>query len=359
MLETPMPAFTDNNIPVVFACSDVFIPHAAAAMQSLIEHSSASYNYDLIFLHTEISENNQRIMHTMVKSFSNISLRFYNIEAYVKPQKLRVHGQYRAEAFYRLLIPQLLYKYEKVIYLDSDLTILKNIAELFEIDIGNNLLGATIDLGMMTWWITDPQIKNYLENFLHLKSPNFYIQSGVLVFNIYEFNKVFAAYELLELAEKNNYMYLDQDILSAKCQGRFYPLDINWDVLIYDQNFFEPLRSFSPSLYQKYQGSKKNPYIIHHAGIVKPWYSPEIEFGEAYWEYERKTPFYEITLWRIFNRDKESEHAIADNRSAARKFADRFLPKGTFRRRIAKKILPKGSRRLQFCKKIYDFMRRQ
>ena len=49
MLETPMPAFTDNNIPVVFACSDVFIPHAAAAMQSLIEHSSASYNYDLTY----------------------------------------------------------------------------------------------------------------------------------------------------------------------------------------------------------------------------------------------------------------------------------------------------------------------
>lgn len=43
----------------------------------------------------------------------------------------------------------------------------------------------------------------------------------------------------------------------------------------------------------------------------------------------------------------------ADNRSGARKFADKLLPKGSRRRNLAKKILPKGSKRWSFCKKVY------
>lgn len=45
-----------------------------------------------------------------------------------------------------------------------------------------------------------------------------------------------------------------------------------------------------------------------------------------------------------------------DDRSNARKFADKVLPKGSRRREFAKIFLPKGSLRYRFCKKIYHII---
>lgn len=354
MLETPMPAFTDNNIPVVFACSDVFIPHAAAAMQSLIEHSSASYNYDLIFLHTEISESNQRVMQTMVTGFANVSLRFVNVKEHIVPERLHVHAQYSVETFYRLLIPQLLQNYEKIIYLDSDITILHDVADLLKADIGDNLLGATYDPGMICMYETDlQQTKSYMDNILQLKQPNLYFQAGVLVFNIYQFNKTFAPYELLEFAEKNEYIYVDQDLLNVKCSGRVHILDLRWDVMPTVKSNIDWSKVGLESLHNAYLKSYKEPYIVHHASQIKPWFYPPIDYAEVYWKYARQTPFYEVTLYRMMQNIYAPLPATQPYRSRARKLADKLLPKGSRRRNLAKIILPKGSKRWEFCKKIY------
>lgn len=353
MLENPEPAFSENNIPVVFACSDVFIPHAAAAMRSLIDHTTASHNYDLIFLHTEISESNQRVMRTIVADFPNVSLRFFNIKEYIATEKLHVCAHFSAETFYRLLIPQFLRNYEKVIYLDSDLTILRDVAELFAVDLGENLLAAALDSGIISLCKLAPKIEDYLETVLRLKNPKLYFQAGVLVFNIREFNETFMPYELLNFAESHPFEWVDQDVLNVRCNGRVHILDFKWDVITYVRDIADQLKAESESLYKAYLESYEEPYIVHHAGPTKPWYDPQIDYAEVYWKYARQTPFYEITLYRMMQNIYAPLPATQPYRSRARKLADKLLPKGSRRRNLAKKILPKGSKRWEFCKKIY------
>lgn len=361
VLETPEPAFSENNIPVILACSDEYVPHAAEVVQSLIDHSSEDFNYDLIFLHTTVTKSNQRVIEGMITKYPNVSIRFFDVGEIMQRWKMQVHRYYSVETFYRLLIPQLLYKYEKVIYLDSDLTILRDIAYLFTIDIGENLLAATLDPGMIARFEMEPEIADYFENILLLKKPRLYFQAGVLVFNIRKFNEVFMPYELLNFAASYLYQYVDQDVLNVKCNGSVYILDERWNVMTDSWGITNHLKAV-PRMYQKYLDSVSDPYIIHHAGRPndRPWNCPTVPLGEYYWKYARKTPFYEITIYRYINQMNQMkyEDSVFDNRSGARKLADKLLPKGSRRREFAKKILPKGSLRWRFCKKIYSFFRR-
>lgn len=356
------PAFAEHNIPIFFSCSDQFVPHAAAAIQSLLAHASDAHNYDVMILHTGVSENSQRLVQLIVADVPNFSVRFWDVKHLFQSKVFGVHHYFSVEVFYRLMIPWLL-NCPKAIYLDSDLVVLRDIADLFAVDIGDNLLGAVTDGALLIEYYSDAEVKKYYD-MLCPDSILTYFNSGVLVFNIPAFRAAFTAEELLDFAQKQTYRYVDQDVLNAKCGQRTYQLNMVWNVLtdfngirIHNITRFAP-----PDICQAYLESRENPYIIHYAGPEKPWCNPQSDYAEAYWKYARQTPFYEMTLYRIMYGivysiipANPTDHTApaADNRSAVRKLADRVLPKGSRRRNLAKKILPKDSWLWNFLKKIY------
>lgn len=353
------PAFSAGNIPIIFSCSEQYAAYVAGTVRSIIAHSSEEHNYDLIFLHTGITENSQRQLQVMVSEHTNFSIRFFNVERFIQPYQLTLNSHFTVETFYRLLLPQLLPNYDKVIYLDSDLMVLHDVAELFAIDIGDHLLAATIDADMTGEYNgAIPGVKDYCDTVLKLADPYSYFQAGVLVFNLSAFRKTFASNELLELAAKREYRYVDQDVLNVACGGRVHTLDMRWNVMTDcgGTRIGTIIQRAPLSIYQAYLKARKDPYIIHYAGWQKPWNNPQSDFAEVYWKYARQTPFYEVNLFRLAKSAEVDRIESADSRSKARQIADRILPKGTRRRNLAKKILPKGSRRWNFCKKIYKSM---
>lgn len=355
-MDTTGPTFLEKGIPIAFACSEQYVPHVAGVVQSIIMHSSEMHNYDLSLLHAGITENSQRQLQVMVSEHPNFSIRFVNVERFVQPYRLKVNSHFTVETFYRLLLPQLLPNYDKVIYLDSDLVVLRDMAELFAIDIGDHLLAATIDADMAGEYNGAIQgVKDYCDTVLKLADPYSYFQAGVLVFNLSAFRKTFAPNELLELAAKREYHYVDQDVLNVACGGRVHTLDMRWNVVTDcgGTRIGTIIQRAPLSIYKAYLEARKDPYVIHYAGWQKPWNDPQSDFAEVYWKYARQTPFYEVTLFRLAKSVEVDRIEPADSRSKARQIADRILPKGTRRRKLAKKILPKGSRRWNFCKKLY------
>lgn len=49
-------------------------------------------------------------------------------------------------------------------------------------------------------------------------------------------------------------------------------------------------------LNEMYLEARKHPKIIHYAGSEKPWNHPEMDFGSVFWQYARRTPYYETLL---------------------------------------------------------------
>lgn len=295
---TIKPAFQTRNIPVVLSTSNKFSPFAATTIQSIIDCSSPEYNYDIICIEQELTSENRRKIKAIRRN-RNVSIRIFNVKFSEFLQKTGLNEYISVETYFRLFFPYLLTEYKKVLWLDCDTVVRRDIAELFNTDIGNNLIGATRDYNATALLKgANPEYAQFCQEELRIGDAYHYFQAGVLLINLYAFRQALSFDEMLFQTQQCQYPYGDQDILNKLCVGRVYWLDAHWNVVADVQDYMSNfLRYWDPDkTYVDYQVVKRDPSIIHFAGPTKPWHSPRNAMADCFWETCRKTPFYEIAL---------------------------------------------------------------
>ncbi|EJI4897107.1 DUF4422 domain-containing protein, partial [Campylobacter coli] len=84
------PAFTDNNIPIIFSCDDNYLPYLAVILHSIKINSSKDYNYDICILYNSLNKENMDKIKNFIQDI-NISIRFINISPHIYNAKKQVH----------------------------------------------------------------------------------------------------------------------------------------------------------------------------------------------------------------------------------------------------------------------------
>lgn len=333
----------NNVIPVVLAANDFYVPYMSVCLQSIINSTTNQYCKIFVF-HTDISSKNQKLLNMQAGETDNVELIFIQIGEYVDNYKLQAKDHITVETFYRFLILDIMKDYDKVIYLDCDLIVCRDLYDLFETDLEKNLIGAVHDVDfagqLNSPWL---RMKEYERKVLHLKEPYKYFQAGVLLMNISEMRKVITAKELLEMAATGIYKYSDQDILNIICEGRITYLDMSWNVITdCDGKRISEIASRAPAkLFEQYMEARKSPSIIHFAGIQKPWKKAAEDFGWLFWKIARCTPYYEQILERLCvnnNSKKKGRKSYQSNDSLVKTMGYYLFPIGTKRRELIKKI---------------------
>lgn len=283
-------------VPVVLAADNNYVPMLATTIFSMLENASTERLYDVVILEKDITAKNQELMRAFFSRFENARLRFLNVGEILGAYDLRTNNEHiSVETYYRFLIQEVLPGYDKVLYLDSDLIVRGDAAELFDTELGDNLLAAAIDIDYLGNLNLDGGVRlRYSEEVLGLSRPYGYFQAGVLVLNTRELRRLHTVAEWLELSASSEYIYDDQDILNAQCQGRVTYLDNAWNVMNDCGGRIARVFSFAPaSVYDGFMRAYADPRIVHYAGFEKPWKHGMCDKSELYWEYARRTPFYE------------------------------------------------------------------
>lgn len=360
------PKFTQNNIPIVLMSSNLYVAYLYVFLQSVIDVSSEKNNYDIIILEKEIQPENKKMLISLVDKYSNFSVRFFNPAHIIGKGKFYIsHEVYAEEAYYRMLTPWILEHYSKAIVMDGDIIAKRDLADLFEVNVNGYFAAGVTDIvfqGILKGAV--PGTYDYVKKEMEMKDPYRYINTGVLVMNLAEWRKTYTQSEIIEVASTKKFRIQEQDILNVLMEGRVKNLAVGWNFYVAVNDFIKNSLEFAPEKScSEYKKAGDCPYLIHYAGVPKPWNEPEILHGIDFWEIAKKTPVYEILISRMMNAklgmlhpavyDLQIRAGIFDTRSGARKLADKLLPKGTRRREFAKKILPKGSLRWRFCKQIY------
>ncbi len=298
------PAFKTKNIAVALSSDDYYVPYVATVLASIKDSSSTEYNYDILIMHKNITDQHKEKLVSIVKS-KNFSLRFVNISCFEEELKdLFCRGHFTIETWFRLLMPELMPDYQKVLYLDSDLVVKDDVAKLYNTNVESYLLAACHDAdtaGLYNGFESNK--KNYMDNILKIKEPYNYFQAGVILFNLNEFRKKFTTKELLDYASSMDFELLDQDVLNSLAEGRVKFVDMSWNVM-FDWNYIrkdEIIKLGPKRLYEDYLIARENAKIIHYAGPDKPWTNPDSDFADIFWNYARKSGFYEVILNRMFN----------------------------------------------------------
>ncbi|MDR2033857.1 MAG: DUF4422 domain-containing protein [Helicobacteraceae bacterium] len=299
------PAFDENNIPIVFACEGDYYLYTAVALCSLIQRASPQKNYDIIILADARAHRQRLQLIQLAANHSNVNIRVIKALSYIDGaiyNSLFISHHIAKSAYYRLFIPRVLPAYNKILYFDSDILIYKDVAELFNINLGNNSIAATTDIVLNISFYLETWAQGYFTDKLGIKNPRDYFNSGVLVMNLTAIrDKELDKSCLAKLRELNNPTFWDQDVLNCVYKGQAKRLDLKWN-----HQFAIPYQKPNyavdcPTEFVKeYIANIDDHYITHFTDSFKPWIDPSRAPAEKFWFYARQTPFYdEIILKNI------------------------------------------------------------
>ena len=258
----------NKEIPIFFTIDDGYAPFLAVALNSAIKNSNPERQYKAIVLHQGLNENN--IAKLKALETDNFTVELTPMKANFEALDDRMSNRLRCDYFtltiyFRLFIPAMFPQYDKGIYIDSDVVLTDDVAKLYDIDIGDNLIGACNDLS-----IADiPPLVAYTENAVGVKKHE-YINSGVLLMNLKKMNECDLEGHFLDLLNTYHFDSIapDQDYINAMCNGKIYYLDESWDAMPNDAK---------PPL------AKTN--LIHYNLFSKPWCYDGIQYADEFWKY--------------------------------------------------------------------------
>ena len=311
------PAYKKNNIAICFSTDQNYIPYLGVAIQSIIDNSSPRNNYDINVLYESLSVAQQRKILQMKRE--NISIRFISLRPYYSrlPDIFYTRSHFTKAIYNRFFIPQIFSGYSKVLYLDCDLVVDKDIAELYDTVLGDKYLVAAVrDYECIRWASKDKNFGiSYFGNFLNLSNVLNYFQSGVLLMNIQQMRQENFCQKLFDTLERiQSPKFPDQDIFNIVCENRVLFLDARWNVEFHIPVWHSDWMQTMPvSMLYDYIESRENPWIVHYAGSKKPWHNACLEMGSYFWKYAASSPFYHEILYENLKGKNTTIQQIVQN----------------------------------------------
>ncbi len=264
-------------VPVFYATDEHYLPYLGVALSSLIAHCDKNRKYAVhVLTNGKLGEKANDIESMQTQ---NLSVQFHNVSKQIRRiiGDLHCRDYYTPAIFYRLFIPDLFPQYDKAIYLDCDTVLQADIAEFFDADLGDNLLGAVADAAVAT----TREFRAYTRKALGIE-PDCYFNSGVLSLNLKALRAMHFYRAFCDMLHAYRFIVApDQDCLNVICKGKVHYFSKEW-------NYMPILGKCETAL-----------KLVHYNLSLKPWHYDHIAHGELFWEYAKTTPFYgEILLDR-------------------------------------------------------------
>lgn len=284
-----------NAITIVFAPDNNYCKYFSVALKSLIDNAAPDRLYDIIIFATDITERNKRLLLGMLPE--NFSLRFFDISDLAKNYPIIVKNHWSSNAYYRLFIPMLMPDYEKVLYLDSDICIRDSLTGLFDMNFNGCELIAVKDADAPLFY-KDTRRINQIRDTLKMKHPENYFNSGMTFLNLKNLDTKKYSERLNQACREKNLFFPDQDILNVIFEDTTKYVSCKWNfqyhIPIYHPDYMDIITG---DYKEEYIQASIAPCIIHFTSEIKPWASPKEILAEYFWEYARKSPYYEEILF--------------------------------------------------------------
>lgn len=248
----------DSEINIVIASDDNYAQHMGIVILSCLLTTKSPEKLCFHILSSEISEDNRSKIRQIIEQYKAKCI-------FIDPDT-SVYGdipkkRYGVAALFRLSISSLLPEdIKKVIYLDCDVLLYTDINELWEMDLGDAIVGAVTNLGHQP------------ERRLGIKDGE-YFNSGVLVIDLEKWRNDHIGKNTLEYMNKYNteLVFPDQDGLNMVLKGKWKHLPLRWNQQPATYSMYAKKR-YEASLSRKdYHDAIYNPAIVHFLGKNKPW----------------------------------------------------------------------------------------
>lgn len=277
--------FDRGGKEVAFTGTEDYLPWIGIAMASIMEHNKGYFHFHILIDH--ISQSNL----DRFERFSNlwhipVSLYYMNdnyLSLFCKFKRYYINGKYLASLMYRFVIPDILSdKIDRVLYLDGDVVCNGDLAPLFNVPMGNNIVIAS----------EDRRGREFAKR-IHVEK---YFNSGMLLINVSQWKSENLTSNFLRRmkfeSETNPELPCpDQDVLNKLLAKR---------VIFVGHKYNMPYRLVQPSIFKPkiINENPKTASIIHFIGAIKPWtiYNQSVPIVKVWAHAKINSPWKDIPL---------------------------------------------------------------
>ena len=216
-----------SPVVLALAANERYFPGLFCAVASALSHLDATREVDLKVLDGGISETSRKVLsHLLTRFGRSVRLKFVPIdEAIFRGATLGPGRSYMA--YCRILLPQLL-DVPRLIYLDCDVLVFRDLSELFDTQLSSGkILAAVPDSETLT--LSDDSYT--LARTMNLPADGLYFNSGVMLINLNELRKENFTEKSLEFFKnwKGDYRFWDQSAFNFLLHGRIDELSECWN----------------------------------------------------------------------------------------------------------------------------------
>lgn len=279
-------------ISLVFASDDNYAQHVAVACASVLKNTRHPEEVHFYALNDDISsENCSRIEKTVTDLQGQITFLAVNsnlINGFTS-------GHISKAAYLRLAVADVLpAEVDKVIYFDTDLVVLDDVAELWNYPLQGRPVGAACDFGIMK----SKRMRKQKLQTIELDEGKPYFNSGVLVIDLQQWRAQKYGTQVISTIQAHAFRHHDQDGLNFVFKDNWTMLPLRWNVI--PPVFTLSLKILlSTKLRRTAVQAAENPAVFHWAGRYKPWeFSLNGPFNRLYYFYLKETAFKDMPMPR-------------------------------------------------------------
>jgi lipopolysaccharide biosynthesis glycosyltransferase len=246
-----------QTISLLFCCDPGFVQHMAVAMVSLLENSRDCCFRITVVTRKPFERVEAKLRRTLAPYGAVGDLRIVTFSP-SDDIPLPVSERLPIDAYLRIWVARFFPPdIDKILYLDSDLVVLGNIAQIWNAELGSKLLAAVPIPGSDRWK-------------LHETPPEYgYFNSGVMLLNLRDWRARECESTALDYIRRHPERLLDadQDVLNACFYNSWVALPYVWNVISPFYKRSHPLGLPEPEITRIQRDAK----IVHYNGVAKPW----------------------------------------------------------------------------------------
>jgi len=290
-----------TKVSVAFITDRHYVIPTVVAVTSLLCNKKPDTYYDIYIIAADLSNEEIEKFYELGGSSAGIHIIKSSLERF-KGMHESTSGYITFAVYLKFDLPDLIPDQDKVLYLDSDIIIQKDLSGFFEKDIKDYYAGVIKDIAL-------------IDNELNIKN---YFNAGVMLLNLKLMRENGVTGALHNIAASSGRLkYMDQDCLNLFFNNKVKLLPAIYNCfygLFLQQKEKYPIENINKCFeteYSSLDNLKKESYIIHLVGSDKPWIYYNSVFTGEWDEYFKKSP---LKLYRLKRKSiKLREYIFSHN----------------------------------------------
>lgn len=258
------------QINIAFGATEEWLRYTYVTICSILANASDTDDYKFYIM----CDSDDINFGPMVKCFEKIHHAEYK---FIKMDNSEfdgvVHDWLGVSASYRLKLPSLSDD-DKILYLDSDVIILSDIAELYNHNIDDYYIAGVEDKQSIV-----------MRSRINPKGDERFINSGVMLLNLKKFREDNLEEIIFNKLREIDW-YTDQDVINDVCRDKILQLPLKFNLMPVEGGDHYVNRR------EEFEEAFIAPVILHY--VIKPWQRKEIKYSECWF-------YYASTLAQILN----------------------------------------------------------